>query len=335
MSRAVMFLLSFVVSVSVIASGRDVNGDVQREHLFPRAFQQTPWLDETGVLRSGGFCGTRHYSDEEVLVLEAQQTDALMSGRMRIRTDYIAPAVIKVHFHVITDGKNGAVSATVLNATINKLNQTFSGGEGGFNTGLSFVWANAVNGQPVVYSNRSWYSAKPGSRGEAEMKQTIASKPENNPNNVLNIYTTSPGVYYGGTLMGWATFPWELASNPLMDGVVMNNIALNHGGTTSYNAGDIVAHETGHWLGLYHTFQGGCTGSTNYDGTTGLGDLVADTAPEASNASGCPSGRDTCAGDGPDPITNYMDYTSDACQTGFSAGQNDRLVLKSALRPGL
>jgi hypothetical protein len=257
MSRAVVFLLSVVVTVSVLALDRDVSGDVQREHLFPRAFQQAPWIDETGVMRSGGFCGTRQYSDEEVRILEAQHLDALMSGRMRIRTDYIAPHTIKVHFHVITDGKNGNVSASVLNATIAKLNQTFGGGEGGFNTGISFVWANAVNGQPVFYTNRSWYGAKPGTRAEAEMKQTIASKPENSPHNVLNIYTNSPGVYYGGTLMGWAAFPWELAGNPLMDGVVMNNIALNHGGTTSYNSGDIVAHETGHWLGLYHTFQGG------------------------------------------------------------------------------
>ena len=335
MSRAVMFLLSVVLSISVFGSDRDVSGDVQREHLSPRAFQQVPWLDESGVLRSGGFCGTRHYSDEEVLTLEAQQTEALMSGRLRIRPDYNAPTTIKVHFHVITDGKNGFVSAAVLNATIAKMNQNFSGGEGGVNTGIQFVWANAVNGQPVTYTNRSWYSAKAGSRGEAEMKQTIASKPENNPANVFNIYTNSPGVYYGGTLLGWATFPWEFAGNPLMDGVVMNNIALNHGGTTSYNSGDVVVHEAGHWLGLYHTFQGGCTGSTNFDGTVGLGDLVADTAPEASNASGCPVGRDTCPGDGPDPITNYMDYTSDSCLTGFSAGQNTRMVLKSGLRPSL
>ena len=336
MPRAVVFLLSVVVSVSVFASGAFVNGDVQREHLSPRAYQQVPWLDEQGVMRSGGYCGTRHYSDEEVSVLEAEQMEALMSGRMRLRTDYTTtPPQIRVHFHVISDGRNGIVSPAVLNATINKLNQIFSGGEGGYNVGLSFVWGNAVNGQPVVYSNRSWYSAKPGSKAEAEMKQTIASRPENDPHTVLNIYTNSPGVYYGGTLLGWATFPWELAGNRLMDGIVMNHIALNHGGSTSYNSGDVVAHETGHWLGLYHTFQGGCTGSTNYDGTTGLGDLVDDTAPEASSASGCPVGRDTCAGDGPDPITNYMDYSSDSCQTGFSSGQNARIVLKSALRPNL
>jgi hypothetical protein len=327
-----MFLLCVVVSVSVFAENvRDMN--VESGRVLPQVFDDTPWLDEVGVMRSGGFCATRHYSGEEILIMEAEQMEALMSGRVSIKTDAL-PAQIKVNFHVITDKSKGRVPASVLNNTIAKLNQIFSGGEGGVNTGHSFVWNNPTStGAPIYYDNRSWYSAKPGSRGEAEMKQTIASKPENNTRSVFNIYVNNPGTYYGGTLLGWATFPWELAGAPLMDGVVMNNIALANGGTTSYNSGDVVAHETGHWLGLYHTFQGGCTGSTGYDGTTGQGDLVADTPPEASNASGCPTGRDTCTTiAGLDPIDNYMDYSSDSCQVRFTADQNSRIILKSALR---
>jgi Pregnancy-associated plasma protein-A len=122
----------------------------------------------------------------------------------------------------------------------------------------------------------------------------------------------------GGGLLGYATFPGGSAA---LDGVVCLYSTVPGGTATPYNKGRTATHEIGHWLNLYHTFQGGCARNA----TTG-GDLVADTPAEKSPAYGCPTGRNTCNTEtAPDMTVNYMDYTDDACMVMFSTGQKTRV----------
>ena len=67
-----------------------------------------------------------------------------------------------------------------------------------------------------------------------------------------------------------------------------------------YSMGITLVHEVGHWLALYHTFEGGCASP---------GDEVADTPQVRDANGGCPSPPpDSCArdGQGPDLVVNYM-----------------------------
>ena len=148
----------------------------------------------------------------------------------------------------------------------------------------------------------------PGSTAEREAKTAL----RRGDARTLNVYLSG----LGDGLLGYAYFPQQGGdSKPWQDGVVVLNESIPGGAVANYDAGDTLPHEVGHWLGLYHTFQGGCTTP---------GDHVADTPAQASPSTGCPTGRDSCAGGGVDPIHNYMDYSYDSCYTEFTAGQTTR-----------
>lgn len=265
------------------------------------------FASQADFINSGARCATKALTDAEV---DAIELDAQMLGANPAiatpETEGSTTVTVQTWFHVINRGSgtsNGDIPQSWIDSQLNVLNNAYSGATGGSNTIFRFALAGVTR-----TTNTSWYTMGDGSSAEAAAKAAL----RRGNAATLNIYVCAPG----GGILGWATFPWWYAGNPTDDGVVILNASMPGGAAAPYNLGDTATHEVGHWLGLYHTFQGGCS-STN--------DAVADTPRERSAAFGCPTGRNTCSQAGADPITNFMDYTDDSCMFQFTPGQGTRM----------
>ncbi len=146
------------------------------------------------------------------------------------------------------------------------------------------------------------------------------------PTSYINIWLVRE---IAGGVAGYAYLP-SSHGNP-EDGIVME--AEYFGSSESNSA--VQVHEMGHYLGLYHTFEGGC----DNDDCLADGDRICDTPPDQTTvAAPCEFTQNSCdtdvnladpnnpfTSDQDDMFINYMDYSNLECYSAFTEGQKDRM----------
>jgi hypothetical protein len=215
-----------------------------------------------------------------------------------------AVPVIPVYLHMIITAQEGLLLPPILDRVVDDLNRIFD-------TQSLGKRYRFVKGGLEYTQDPAWFNmvVNPGSSSPSAEERAAKHALHQGGRTALNIYVGKFVDSIGRDVPGSARFPWQLASDLERDGVMLR---------TGYLTTNALIHEVGHWLGLYHVYENGCT--TNGDG-------VADTPAQLAPLSSC-SPSDSCPDlPGVDPVTNFMNVVGPdpACLNVFTNGQRTRI----------
>ena len=265
---------------------------------------------------------------------EAKMNQDILNYQRNTNIDSITVPVV---FHIINNDPSSVSDAVILKA-LKDLNNAFSkrgnyAGSLGADTKIRFCLSQKDPDGGIttgIARTTSFFSTHLNPEIEdARLKNLI----QWDPSRYINIWYVSSidkegfadfacGRWTRTNVGGYATLP--LGGGPL-DGIVVTDFGI------------LLAHEMGHYLGLYHTFEG--LNCINNNCATD-GDLVCDTPPDRSmiNSTSCSNPENSCdtdtlsnhsngnfTTDVPDQISNFMDYGNNACHNQFTQGQADRM----------
>lgn len=259
----------------------------------------------------GRTCGTEDPPDVALRAVERDIAPYLRQATIDSKKRPGKTKTVRVAFLVLHDGTEGFLTMTDVKNQIAALNLWYA------RYRIAFVLAAAFEAD--VHASPALFRYAPGSDAELAAKSML-DRQGYDARHYLRIYSFGPPPI----LLGFATFPQDLKRNGSRDGVSILYSTVPFG-QPPFDLGMTAVHEVGHWLGLLHPFQGGCSGN---------GDFVADTPAEAGPDFQCAVGRDTCAGGGVDDVTNVMGYNDDACMNHLTQGQIARVIaMCSKYRP--
>ena len=276
----------------------------------------------------------RHLHDNPEFLLEQEKNETftkqfveeLVSNRENRAHDSTATYIIPVVLHIFHYGDDGFMDAEQAQSGIDILNRDFPG--------LNDDWETIIPEFDAV-------------KGSLDIQFCLASiDPDGNPTTGINYYEDSLKMLNSGDLFShawdnfkylniylpkytggepslftaYAYYPDLLRVENNIDGIFYSSIRWGYGTHSELEDGQewasVCTHETGHWLNLRHTFEGGCD----------FGDYVDDTPPTLGGTielEGCYNNDYSCAvaTNG----SNYMDYNHD-CKKMFTQGQVDRMT---------
>ncbi|MBK8920466.1 MAG: hypothetical protein IPM81_03015 [Saprospirales bacterium] len=239
-----------------------------------------------------------------------------------------ASFLVPVVFHIVHEDGPENLSHSRILAALQQLNDAFAhsgyyaGAGPGADAQIQFCLAQRMPGGAASPGITRTFSAltnlQYGTGDDSALKNLIRW----DTREYINIWVIRD---ISTNVIGYSTLPG--AHGLEADGLVVE--ANYIGQPAAY--GGLLAHEMGHYLGLYHTFQGGCSN----DDCLLQGDRVCDTPPDQATFTACPFNSCQTDADAPapnpfttdqnDPAENFMDYTPFSCMYQFTEGQGARM----------
>lgn len=249
------------------------------------------------------------------------------------KTLFVVPVVVHVMYNSYNPASN--LHDSMVEKQIAILNKAFAneidpGNPYGANTRIQFVLANkrpdgsSFNGINHFSDNSAVYE-----RTNNAQKIHLSNRAYYDRERYLNIWVVDDIRQNNNSLnvKGYSNISYI----PGIDGIVMRNgwfgdvndcISCFH----TDSRGFALVHEIGHYLGLFHSFEGGCSAGADSATCHIAGDFCCDTRPILSDMS-CPVNPSTACpslpyyGSQGDNEENFMSYAHEDCFSNFTPDQ--------------